>query len=60
MEHIVDVLMSRDGMSREDANALFESARLDLKNRVNSGEMPYDICEEWFGLESDYLIDFLD
>jgi len=47
--------MDRDGMSAEDADDLISQARTDLHDRLENGEMPLDICEEWFGLEPDYL-----
>lgn len=54
---IVEVLMRRDGMSRKEAEELVEEARKDLNQRLSEGELPFDICEEWFGLEPDYMID---
>jgi hypothetical protein len=55
IESIATVLMRRDGMSREEADSLVEECRVDLLERVDAGEMPYYICEEYFGLEPDYL-----
>lgn len=54
---IVEVLISRDGMSRKEAKDLVEEARKDLNKRLSEGEYPFDICEEWFGLEPDYIVD---
>ena len=58
MENLIEVLMKRDNISRKEAENLIEDARQDLYERLEEGEMPYDICAEWFGLEPDY-IDFL-
>ena len=55
MQTIKQVLMTRDGMSAKEADAEIESARKDLFKRLEDGEMPFDICGDWFGLEPDYL-----
>ena len=57
METIKQVLMRRDGMSSEEAEELIEEAKADLHERLEAGEMPEDICQEWFGLEPDYIFD---
>lgn len=54
VDKIEDVLVKRDGMSRWEAEELVEQAAQDFRNRLANGEMPFDICEEWFGLEPDY------
>lgn len=55
METIKQVLMREDGMTSQGADYLIAAARKDMLERLANGEMPYDICEEWFGLEPDYL-----
>lgn len=52
---IKQILMERDGMTEQQAEDLIESARDDLLRRAGNGEVPMDICEEWFGLEPDYI-----
>ena len=52
---IKEILMRRDGMTEGDAENLIEQAREDLLARLSEGKMPHDICEEWFGLEPDYI-----
>lgn len=47
--------MERDGMTEQQAEDLIESARDDLLRRAGNGEVPMYICEEWFGLEPDYI-----
>ncbi len=59
MNPIMEVLMRRDGMSRKEAMALIQAARTDLRKRLEKNEYPEDICEEWFGLEPDYILDLL-
>jgi len=59
METIKEILMNRDALSSEEADALIDKARDDLHQRIAEGEMPSDICEEWFGLEPDYLFELM-
>lgn len=56
---IKEVLMKRDGISAEEAEDLIAQAREDFNERLEAGEMPFDLCEEWFGLEPDYLDEFM-
>ncbi|MCK4498915.1 hypothetical protein KAU11_00280 [Candidatus Babeliales bacterium] len=55
MKTIKQVLMERDGMTANEADTEIESAREDLHNRLEDGEMPFDLCADWFGLEPDYI-----
>ena len=52
---IVQVLMSRDDLSYEEAVAAVREAR----QAVYEGEDPEEILYEWFGLEPDYLFDLI-
>lgn len=52
---IKDILMERDGMSAKEADAEIEACRDAFNERLADGEMPDDICGEWFGLEPDYI-----
>jgi len=56
---IKKVLMDRDGMTGNEADDLIREAKEDLLSRLEDGEMPEDICEEWFGLEKDYMLDLI-
>lgn len=58
-ESIKEVLMRRDHISEDEAEDMIEEARGDLMERLENGEMPEDICEEWFGLEPDYIDDLI-
>lgn len=49
-ESIVSVLMRRDGLTEEEAEQLVREAKQDMHSRLAEGEMPFDLCEEWFGL----------
>jgi hypothetical protein len=59
VDTLVNVLMKRDGLSKEEAEQQIEEAREILFERLDEGEMPFDICEEFFGLEPDYLMDLI-
>ncbi len=54
------VLMKRDKMSTEEADDLIAEARAELEQRIAEGDSSADdICEEFFGLEPDYVWDLL-
>ena len=59
MDTIKQVLMRRDHMSAEEADDLIQQAIEDLHEQLAEGEMPEDICMEWFGLEPDYIFELL-
>lgn len=54
-ESILEVLMRRDGMSKENAQEMIDEA----KERVAEGEDPEEILLDDFGLEPDYVFDLL-
>jgi len=56
---IKQVLMQRDGLTEAEADAEVRFARKELQTRLAAGELPFDLCEELFGLEPDYLEDLL-
>lgn len=55
MSTLKEVLMSRDGMTAQEA----DEAINDAKARVMDGEDPEEILESEFGLEPDYVFDLL-
>lgn len=61
METIKQVLMRRDGMSASEANELIREAKAQLREYLEAGdtESAHYICEEFFGLEPDYLFELL-
>jgi hypothetical protein len=59
MNSLKKILMERDGLTEEQAQEQINNAREELMNRLGNGEMPFDFCEEEFGLEPDYLEDIL-
>jgi len=59
MNDLKKVLMERDNLTSEEADALIEEAKDDMNERLANGELPSDICAEWFGLEPDYIMDLV-
>lgn len=55
------ILMERDGMSEDDALSLIDDARNEFEEHLSNGDLgaAEDICKDYFGLEPDYLIEFL-
>lgn len=54
-ESIKQILIRRDGMTAEDAQDLIDEA----KQAVADGMDPEEACEEFFGLEPDYIWELL-
>ncbi len=55
MKTLKQVLMERDGMSESEALDAIQDARNQLRECLDEGGDPSNICEELFGLEPDYL-----
>ena len=57
MSKIKQVLMKRDGMTYEEADNLIDEAKEALQNYLDEGDFfgADHVCEEFFGLEPDYL-----
>jgi len=60
MKSLLLTLMERDGLSKQDAQDQIDEARAELNDRLADGDDPYEICQEFFGLEPDYLMDLID
>jgi len=60
-ERIKKILMRRDRMSESEAEDLIKDAQVALQEYLNSGDLDSaeNICEEFFGLEPDYLMEIL-
>lgn len=60
MESIKEVLIKRDGMDPADADDLISDAQDEFDHHIAHGDLDAaeNICQEWFGLEPDYLIEF--
>jgi hypothetical protein len=61
METIKQVLMRRDGMTASEADELITEAYEDFNERMMNGDFSIldDFCSKWFGLEPDFLSEFL-
>ena len=55
MESLKQVLMRRDELTADEADALIEEAKLE----VAAGRDPEEVLYEDFGLEPDYVFDLL-
>lgn len=59
MNSLKETLMERDGITSEEADDIISEARGELMDRLAEGDMPFDFCQEMFGLEPDYLLDLI-
>ena len=61
MKEIERILMERDGMTQSEARSLIQEAKDQFDEYILDGDMSSaeDICNEYFGLEQDYLIHFM-
>ena len=61
MNRVIEILMKRDGLSKEDAYDLVNEVRAEMQDAIACGD--YDLAEEIIesdlGLEPDYIIDIL-
>jgi len=62
MTDLKSVLMLRDNISSLEADDLIEEAKDQLQNYLDDGdtESAHNICEEFFGLEPDYIFDLME
>jgi len=58
---IKEIIMLRDGLTEEGADNLINQAREALQEYLadDDQDSAYNICEEYFGLEPDYLDELL-
>ena len=58
---IKQILIDRDGLSEESAQESIDEAQLDFDDYLAEGDLDsaYNICQEHFGLEPDYLDEFM-
>lgn len=61
MLSIRKVLMERDGLTAEEAEAAIWEAKEALTEYLEAGDLfsAEDICAEYFGLEPDYIVELL-
>ena len=60
-ESIRQVLMRRDNLTKSEAQEQIDGAREQLQEYLAEGDMESaeNICQEYFGLEPDYLLELL-
>lgn len=60
MKSIKKILIERDGMKPEDADALIAEAQAEFDDFLAEGDLEAaeNICSDWFGLEPDYVVEF--
>jgi hypothetical protein len=58
---IINILMDRDGLTREEALASYREGISAFMEYLEAGDLTaaMDICEEFWGLEPDYLDDIM-
>lgn len=58
---IINILMDRDGLTREEALASYREGIAAFNEYLEAGDLisAQDICEEFWGLEPDYLDDIM-
>ena len=54
MNRVVEILMKRDGMTKEEAEAL----RVECREALEDGN--FEAIQDYLGLEDDYIFDVLD
>jgi len=61
METIKQILMRRDGLDSYQADIQIADAKAQLDEYLSAGDeaSAYNICQEYFGLEPDYLDELL-
>lgn len=61
MKSLKQTLMQRDNLTSNDADILILDAKEELHHLITIGDIASAerICEDWFGLEPDYLIELL-
>ncbi len=60
MKSIKAILIERDGMEPEHADALIAEAQEEFDDFLAEGDLEAaeNICADWFGLEPDYAVEF--
>jgi len=60
MESIRDILIKRDGITPESADEQIREAQSAFDEYLTEGdeESAYNVCQEFFGLEPDFLVEF--
>ena len=62
MNSIKEILMRRDGLTEAEANDEIAEAKDQLDEYLRDGDLASaeNICQQYFGLEPDYVMELLD
>lgn len=62
MNYLKKTIMKRDNLSEKEADDRIANAKAAFDEYLSCGdeESAYNICDEFFGLEPDYLINLID
>lgn len=56
LREMLEILMERDGMSRNEALQLLREVQVAIREAFENGEDPEEIFTDMTGLEPDYLL----
>jgi|APSaa5957512622_1039677.scaffolds.fasta_scaffold321058_1 hypothetical protein len=61
MDDLKTTIMRTENLTSSEADEMITRARAELYLRLedSSEGSAYDICEDWFGLEPDYVMDLI-
>lgn len=59
MSKLTQTIARKEGIPELEAQERLKEVRDEFYERLGNGEMPFDIMEEHFGLEPDYLEDLI-
>ena len=61
MKSLKQTIMDRDGLTSEQADADIKQAKEAIQEYLEYGdtESAHEVCEEFFGLEPDYLLELI-
>jgi hypothetical protein len=60
MQNIKTVLMTRDGMTSQEADEYIASVVEELREKLENNEYCLDMCMDSFGLEDDYIFELIE
>ena len=59
MKEIISILMTRDGISKDDAIKAIEECRRMMLDAIECGDDPEEVLIDYLGLEPDYMFEIL-
>ena len=55
MNELIEILIQKFQYTKKEAEEDIKECQNEMIERIGFGEFPFDICEEYWGLEPDYL-----